>query len=905
LTSADPNIRVSAGSIRAETRRDLPIFVFGAGFNINTVHFPFAILRLGGGVFSDLPASSGAALARIRQMASLQDALAEHASGLTDALTLLLPRAYEIDSRFGKALLQIKRDVHNYRAIISDRLDGIKCLAPSSLIVDLHRFATKVAELVLISDQLDSVYYCELEAHQRAVMRLATHPNISTAIEITNPKFAAALANLKSCAQIGSDRKSSQCATTLLRYGLRAIQKTSPLSSLGLVGLVEPARDTATCAGGKIDVSGPLRRSKQVQFRVLEQLREQLCADPGLLSDLAPIRLNRNLSAQDNEWLWAYPKPRMDARVAVSGTRLVEARSKSGFVRLMVQLLANGGQLAQAELRASAIVAAPQVAENYDAFLQQAWLSKVIELAVPDSLNEFEQIRFAIEAQSGDRQSRLRPLLDACQAALQHESSHTIFPPALHALQAATDLPEGPLISPLVDDCMFDTSGTTGIGAVFPGPVAQFATLVRLIPLLTSAEPMRAIERWLTARLIAEVGEGGTVSAAADFVAGSALALEVFLRQGPQIDSTQDSFFERLGIARDPAIVSTLDLLLHTLLSRACDGATTLSCEEANELVDAVPSASVPARLSKLIYYHPVREDNGGMTFVINSIYPGYASMFSRFITANSHELNAARDYLRASAPRGGFAELGGHFGFNANHHPQIAARTVAMPPFHYGEKAAINLAELAIAHNPQTNALEFIDAAGNAIDLHFFGVIQPFMLPLSYLVIQAVSQSVVRVPKLDLMLIERGTVNSHGVIIAPRVKLDDLIISRLCIAVPFQTLPDPTLTDCVFFRQFNEWADETDLPERMFYRFAAVTAFQAEGTSPSSVSPTPRQDKPMPLDRAAPALVRLFQKDLKSNGLDVLFSEALPDFGQSVFVRDGEPIIGELGLELTVSSRS
>ncbi len=673
---------------------------------------------------------------------------------------------------------------------------------------------------------------------------------------------------------------------------------------MGLVGLIRPAQAVKEGTGEIIDVSGSLRRDVQAQFRVLERLIEQLCVDPELLSDWAPIRLNRSMSEQNGEWLWSYRKLSLDRKVAVSGTQLVEARSKSAFVRLLVKLLKDERQLGKAELRALAIGIAPKVEENYSVFLQQAWQSKAIELAIPESHDQFDQLRTAVEAQSAGRKERLKPLLDQCEAAMHHKAGAAIFGSALRELQAAVELPEGLLKTALVDDCMFDTSGISGIETLFPGPVAQFATLVRLIPLLTCAEPMRAIERWLTARFIAEAGVGGTMPNAADFVEGAARALEGFLKQGPPPDGSQNSFFERLGIARDPSVDLALDLLLHTLISRASNGQTRLSCNEADQIVDAVPSASVPVRLSKLIYYHPVRADNGDVTYVINSIYPGYASMFSRFIKADFEELDATKEYLKASAARGGFAELGGHFGFNANHHPLIADHTVVIPPFHYGEEAAIRLTELAIAHNQESNALEFIDPAGSAIDLHFLGVIQPFMLPVSYLVIQAISQSVVRVPKLDMTLIERGTINPQGLIVAPRVLLDDLVVSRRCTAVPLKTLPDPTVTESTFFKQFNTWADQTGLPERMFYRFATVAAFQETDAAIPNGSSTPRQDKPMPLDRASPALLRLFQRDLKSNPLDVLFSEALPDFGQSVFVRDGERIIGELGLELTVSSR-
>lgn len=836
----------------------------------------------------------------------LQDELVKVAANVTDALALLLPRAYEIDPQLGKAWLRIKRDVHNLRSITAERIDAIACLAPRALVNDLHRFTNRVAELAQISGQFDLAYSGELEIYQRAVMQLSAHPNIATAIQIINPKFAAALTDLNSFDQIGANRKSSQIATTLLRYGLRAIHKTSPLSSLGLVGLVKgSARLSGDYVSDKIDISGPVRRTWQVQLRVLAHVFDQLTADPAALSRSAPIRLNRSLVAQDGEWLWSYPKPVIEAKVAVSGTRAIEARTKSGFVRLLVQILASTGPLSQSELRARAISTAPKVAENFESLLRQAWLSKVIELAVPENLPEFERVRIAVAAQSAERRLRLLPLLEACAAALQATANPAAAALALRALQAAVDLPESPLATVLVDDCMFDAGAISGIEAAFPGPIAQFETLVRLIPVLTSAEPMRAIEHWLKARLIAEVGEGGTVPVAAAFIEAAAKALEAFLRLGPSADGSQDSFFARLGVARDPMLVAALNLLLGTLLSGARDGITRLSCAEANRILDAVPSTSVPARLSKLIYYHPVREDTGAMTYVVNSIYPGYVSMFSRFIAADSAELTAARDYLNASAAPGGFAELGGHFGFNANDHPKIAEQTVTMPPFHFGADAAVNLADLAIAHNPATNALEFIDAAGRRIDLHFFGVIQPFMLPVSYLVVQAISQSVVRVPKLDVMLIERSTPSPQGLIVAPRVVLDDLVISRRCTAVPLRTLPDPRVPDSVFFKQFNLWADQAGLPERMFYRFAAVAAFRPIGDASQTMAASARQDKPMPLDRASPELLRLFQKDLKSTTLDVLFSEALPDFSQSIFARDGDSIIGEIGLELTVSSRS
>lgn len=862
-------------------------------------------MRIGGGVFSDLPIVDGITLSYIRRIADLQGELLKQAGILTDSIARLLPHAYDLGPQLGKRLLKLKRDVHNLRFVAAEQIDKIECFDSAGLLSDLRRFADQVTQLGQLKDQQESVYGSELEDYLRAVTGLSAHPNISTAIRITNPKFAEAFANLDWCEQIEFDRKAAQRATTLLRYGLRAIHKTSPLSSLGLVGLVRPIVAAKKWDGELIDVSGSLRRSVQAQFRVLEQLLEQLCADPQLLSDWAPIRLNRSLAEQDDECLWTYRKLRLDAKVAVSGTQSVEARSTSAFVQLMVKLLKDQSPLGKADLRTRAIAMAPKVEANYSALLQQAWQSKVIELAIPDSQDQFDQIRIAVEVQAAERRSRLKPLLDQCKEALQQNACPAVFGPALYALQAAADLPAGLLTTALVDDCMFDTSGLSGIEDVFPGPVAQFATLVRLVPLLTCAEPMRAIERWLAARFIAEAGVGGTMPNASAFIDPAARALEGFLRQGPPSDGSQDSFFERLGIARDPSVNSALDLLLHTLISRASDGQTRLSCDDADQIIEAIPSASLPVRLSKLIYYQPVRDDNGNVNYVINSIYPGYASMFSRFIKADTEEFDATRDYLNKSAAQGGFAELGGHFGFNANHHPLIADHTVVIPPFHYGEDAAIRLTELAIAHNQETNALEFIDTAGSAIDLHFLGVIQPFMLPLPYLLIQAISQSVVRVPKLDLMLIERGTVTPQGLIDAPRVLLDDLVISRRCTAVPFQTLPDPSVADSEFFTRFNTWADQTGLPERMFYRFATVVAFRDADAVITNRSPTPRQDKPMPLDRASPALVRLFQRDLKGNPLDVLFSEALPDFGQSVFIRDGEPIIAELGLELTVNSRS
>ena len=94
--------------------------------------------------------------------------------------------------------------------------------------------------------------------------------------------------------------------------------------------------------------------------------------------------------------------------------------------------------------------------------------------------------------------------------------------------------------------------------------------------------------------------------------------------------------------------------------------------------------------------------------------------------------------------------------------------------------------------------------------------------------------------------------------------------------------------------------------PRWLFSRRAVIaTLHRGTGLQPSDWRSLPgKEAKPMPLDRDCPLAVRILQKNLAASELDVLFAEALPQAAQTCFTREGQAVVGELGIELTLKER-
>ena len=246
-----------------------------------------------------------------------------------------------------------------------------------------------------------------------------------------------------------------------------------------------------------------------------------------------------------------------------------------------------------------------------------------------------------------------------------------------------------------------------------------------------------------------------------------------------------------------------------------------------------------------------------------------------------------------------------GHYGFNACLHPKFASRAVAIPPTPALGDMVMSLEELGIRHRAETNDLVFVDRDGRDVSIFYPAILSPFAMARMDQIVRVLGSSVEMVDDLWRDLAPRLDPRPDGAIAIPRVDFGVLTLIRRTLVCPLHVLPSVKNDAASFFAAFNRWADAEALPRYLFVRRAMLQDEARDDLALESRLRVPggKIGKPMPLDRDCPLSVQLLQKELANSPLAVVFAEALPSPDQYLYSRGGEPVVAELGIELSYTA--
>ena len=874
-----------------------------------TLH-PLAVVRLGGLPASATIFSHGTSSEMLREIGRLEAECESCRQTVCDKIGEVIPSAFERSNEDGRALLKLKRDLFNSRAPAEGALGTLRTLAADEFYQLVIQFAGSLARLNELRRSFEDAHATEVEHGQGKALAIASDHSFRRAIDLTNRSLSSKLSAFESSGSFRSGKDRAQVAGAVARYILRAGQKISPLSSLGLVA-VGRIGEPVSSDFRSIDV--PLRRDIQARAGALEYLAGQLLRD---LRDIAPsslVRLNSSLRERDSELHWGATILDDPPSSRVRRTGLSWKRSSSAFFRLLFRIFVSRAEKAIPlhELRAALTEILPgEVRGRVDALLSEAWAAGFLQPELSWSDWPIDQMKAAIGYLDESRGLRANTAFDDLLSSIGEGEALRLptaqveeaFEELIAALGIQLTVSE---IRPLLfEDCYLRLDE-----APIPPDeklVSDLQYLLQLVPMLSVKSPMGRMRRFLTKRFVEDYGVNGSCGDAFEFVSNAAKIIDDLFSGSPE---EQVAKLEKIKMidADQEKLEKLRDKFLTDLASAAQTAQSiNLSTEDIASFAEISQQRSVGGSLTQMFFVQPFRK-GGEDRYVLNHIYPGASSTFSRFVPDEPEYTNAVSSYLSAISEPGGWLELQGHFGFNACLHPKFASHAVSIPPGLALGDTVISLEELGIRHRAETNDLVFVDRRARDISIFYPAILSPFAMARMEQIVRVLGSSVEMIDDLWRDLAPRLARRPDGAIAVPRVDFGVLTLVRRTLICPARLLPTVKIDAASFFAEFNRWADAESLPRYLFVRRALLQDETWDDLAWESRLKVPggKIGKPMPLDRDCPLSVQLLQKELANSTLAVAFTEALPSPDQYLYSRGTETVVAELGIELSYTANA
>lgn len=875
------------------------------------------MLRLGGIPVAATAFAAGRSSRRLRAERALRESIAVDTATVCDLLAAQVAQLYAGDAAAARALIQVKRDLFNARPPAAAAWARAQPHLPAQCGAAVEALCAALRELRELAAGHCAEHAAELDAAYAEVRRAYAQPNLLHALALTNPAVHARLAQLQEGRHF-SRKEHAQLCTSLGRYALRAAQKTSPLSSFGLVALGRWIDGDAEWPGSgrPLTVDGAVEHRLQPRFAALDYVFLELLADIRRIDGAAPVALNTSLREDNGEYTWARIK---NDDVPESRTRaawVAKNRSRAALAKLLSRIYASRAPGDTPTLDALREALRPVVggdAARAGELLATAWGHALIQPALPASADPVEWAQSACACLAPALRAAVSAALAQFIAAI---ATHDRFDPGFTSAveqqfqallaSAGVSVPAARFRPLVFEDCMLPAAAFDLPRSLLRAHERELVALLRCVPLLTSNTPLTQFRRLVVRRFRERHGAGGVCSDLRDFIEACAEEFDTLFAAGSSDDDKASVFAELRSEPRGQELARLRKELFTALAARAQHGGEiSLSAAELDGYSTKAKGGMPAPDASKMFFLQPLATSDG-LLFAVNHIYPGASCTLSRFLPQDAASLAEVRGYLEEISIRGRFVELGGIFGFNANLHAILADEVLTIPPFPAVKGNSISLDALRLRHRVEHDDLVFEDAHGGPVNIFFLGILTPLLMPRTYQVVRTLCFSSERVEDMGDQLAHFLTPDADGTLRIPRLRLGNLVLARRSLAVRKAGLPDPALDDFAFFAAFTDWADRHDLPRWLFSRRAVIaTLHRGTGLQPSDWRSLPgKEAKPMPLDRDCPLAVRILQKNLAASELDVLFAEALPQAAQTCFAREGQAVVGELGIELTLKER-
>lgn len=283
---------------------------------------------------------------------------------------------------------------------------------------------------------------------------------------------------------------------------------------------------------------------------------------------------------------------------------------------------------------------------------------------------------------------------------------------------------------------------------------------------------------------------------------------------------------------------------------------------------------------------------------VINSLFPGFGKLFSRFLhifdTAITEDL---RKWNKTAAEEAILAEDCDASYFNANLHPPLLPYEIRIPGGHNSlpPQKQIPLTRLQVRWDEKENSLQLIDKSSQkrvfVFDLGFqghsgrsrlFQLLEKFTLAESLFIIPLI-RSITESSKESIKNQQMKSGESN-IYVNPRIVYDQcIVLQRKTWFIPRERLPgkEPGETQWAYFLRVDKWRRELKIPDEVFVYAADRRHRQTSPPGKSGQAPGRDDYKPQYISFANPLLIDLFEKLIKRVPQALKVVEMLPNSRQ------------------------
>lgn len=284
-------------------------------------------------------------------------------------------------------------------------------------------------------------------------------------------------------------------------------------------------------------------------------------------------------------------------------------------------------------------------------------------------------------------------------------------------------------------------------------------------------------------------------------------------------------------------------------------------------------------------YFAQFAQENGAPLLVLNRVYMGLTTMFSRFAHCfQEGERNAFLDGLRQSLldiqpDNAVFAELKGGFDMtNLNLHPYITPYEIVCPGdiTNRPEAEQIPISDLFIRDDPESDSLRLYS---RRLNKEVIPVYLGFLMPMALPEIQQILLNFSYASVCPLYMWLGTTAPSAGNTIAryPRIQYKNILLHRALWKVDPDYFPQlfPEQTDADYFLSVYRWHKDNQLPRRCFLTpDSTPSQTQAADGDPDR---GPGYHKPLYVDFENYFAVNVLESTVRHAKRRVVFNEMLP----------------------------
>ena len=858
--------------------------------------------------------SSGNRLAAIDRLRA--DAQAASAD-VCRTLEALIPSVE--DRLMRRDILAVKRDLHGARppkTALGPALIGKMAEADAAALATL--LAT-LKELANLEAEFSATVDAEIQGAETRLAASFSRLNVRDGLRAVNPGLFHKLDKHFSVPRTAKATKAErQLDNAFLQYLSRSALKTSPLSSFTpvMVGQWTDSGSSRTT----IDLPTlPLRRQITLRRSLLLEILNPLLKRLAPLSRKDALRLNRSLRIVDEQVVihrvveesslkamtWGVGLEELRLRSNSAITTIAGIFSRAGDRGLTLDALAELiGQQAQpnqveALVNAASNLARLGVLQAVDSFhdLEDPLVTALARLPTTPETDDATALIRALD----DERTRFEREGDAAQrSAISETIGGTVR--ALAAL-ADVSLSEDIVKPFLYEDCLIDVDAVLSRAAVAPF-TADLQRLVALSPLF---DMNAGLQSWLAESFIADFGVDGVCNDPRGFLIGQMTKIDGVIAPWTMGKATS-------ATAHGRELVVLRDMFYDHLVSQIDDGGHSwIDTHFIDDLIGRIPEAVARRPKSHCFFGQIATAHDGTDTFVLNQILSGNSQLFARFLDGESQSAIDVLDYLQRGSRSGRVVELSGVFGFNANLHMPVASETLVVAPYpgNLRTERRLELDVMTLRYDVELDRVFLADATGEALDVHYFGLLNPGLMPQVQRILCGLStQAPIFFSEVSSAMRRAGMIAAAGSFGTPRVSLGAVTLQRRARNVSHDALPDLTKLDTAqALIRIHEWRRQEQVPPRGFLRFApSLRQLSVAGTDEADVDWAKfdrTKLKPFYVDFADPLLIRQFIKGLNGTRFDLIVQEPLPDIADQRFTVAGAGHVAELQVEITAVERT